>query len=67
MRPAVRKDTRIDSFQLIRLLHKNDRMRTRVHEARDASGLRIALKLVAREPDPDEQRYRMERLAAESN
>jgi len=55
----------IEQFERLRCLYRNAAARSEVWHARDVTGREVALKLVAREPDPEEQAYRQERLQAE--
>src|SRR4051812_41454516 len=55
----------IGGYRCITLLHTNPRMRTEGWEALSSSGEQVALKLIAKELDPEEQNYRRERFRAE--
>ncbi len=57
--------TRLRDFQLIDLKHQNRRTRSEVWLATAPNGAKVALKLVAREIDEEEQAYRDGRLRAE--
>jgi serine/threonine protein kinase len=65
MRDDGMTPTRLRDFQLIDLKYENRRARSEVWLATAPNGRKVALKLVAREIDEDEQAYRDSRLKGE--